>query len=468
MADMNDSHMAQPDDEYKEPSLEYLKRAREADESGDFLLSMYLYLAAFQKSTKEGKQPTEEAIYGLKQAWTLACNNKERSLAEYIFELVEPYLSAEETASCADQLQSLAFDKLEEFGLSREELEDMAQMVSEAPVAIQAIHKIDDDAQGNPEGEEENLDYSSIAGYDSVIGDMRTLGFGMDGDPVFDQLVDMLNARHGLTHRPALDAVLMRSYAREDANRFMVATLGELDLPAVHMRMEENFQGMPVLCISTRSVNLSSPNSLKDVFEQGGVLVLEDLDLWEPPFSDNSEDGNMFFMLQLTRGAREAVNLIRSAIENPDVYVFATASLDGSIDEFFLNMLEPLTLVDIDYPDEKERNSIWMDIARKHPSIRSINRADLVRFSANMARYDIYMASREAIEDAYKLGLVTRKYQPVTRDNLFDKLAAYQPLDSKEYGELENEVIRDFQEDLNRIDDILDEGYGSQGRTSFR
>lgn len=96
-----------------------------------------------------------------------------------------------------------------------------------------------------------------------------------------------------------------------------------------------------------------------------------------------------------------------------------------------------------------------MEIAREHPSIRAVRIADLVRYSVNMPRFDIYMAAREAIEEAYKESLFARRYVPVTRDNLFDKLAAYQPLDSKEYHELEEQVIKDFRTDLDHIDDLL-------------
>ncbi len=277
----------------------------------------------------------------------------------------------------------------------------------------------------------------------------------MKDDPKFQQFIGMLNARHGLDKRPAPDSLLFRSHAREDANRFMLATLGELDLPSVHMRMEENFQGMPVLCISARAIDIPSPSALGGVFQNGGVLILEDVDLWESPSMDAPDDGSSFFLMQMTRGAREAVNLIRSAVENPEVYVIATSSIEGPIDDFFLDLLEPLYLIDIDYPTEEERSLIWMDIAKEHPSIRSINRRDLVKYSANLPRYDIYMAAREAIEEAYKVGLMTRRYHPVSRDNIFDKLAAYQPLDSSEYTELEDEVVRDFQSDLNHIDDLL-------------
>ena len=45
---------------------------------------------------------------------------KERSLAEYIFGKLDPFLSAGESSECSEQLQQLALDKLGEFGLSRE------------------------------------------------------------------------------------------------------------------------------------------------------------------------------------------------------------------------------------------------------------------------------------------------------------------------------------------------------------
>ena len=133
----------------------------------------------------------------------------------------------------------------------------------------------------------------------------------------------------------------------------------------------------------------------------------------------------------------------------------ASASKNADIDPFFLELLEPLSLIDIECPTAEERVEIWMEIARDHPSIRSIRVADLVRYSVNMPRFDIYMAAREAIEEAYKESLFARRYVPVTRDNLFDKLAAYQPLDSKEYRELEDQVVRDFRSDLENIEDLL-------------
>ena len=65
------------------------------------------------------------------------------------------------------------------------------------------------------------------------------------------------------------------------------------------------------------------------------------------------------------------------------------------------------------------------------------------------------MAAHDAIDDAYKASLSTHQYIPVTADNIFDKLAAYQPLDSEEYKALEDAVIDDFQKDIASIEDFL-------------
>lgn len=486
----NDSGMSHREDDKNRCTKDYLRRAQAACDAGDAVLGMYLYMAAFEEATCEEGAPSEDALWGLKQAWALACTHKERSLAEYIFERLEPYLSAEEISMCADALHGLALDKLEEFGLSRQDLEDMAQAISEdlldgeeplihiervmssrnanTGIALASIDghsvrraskallsgstAIDEDERTSPE---KHLDYSNIAGYIGAISAMRDMGVGMGDDPDFNSLLEMLNNLHGLPSKPALDTVLFRSAAREDANCFMMATLGELGMPTIHMRMEENFQGLPLLCVSAQAADIPANGALQDVFRNGGVLVLEDLDFWTPPSSGYSDDGNAFFMMQLTRGAREAVNLIRYAVENPDVHVMVTCSDIDAIDDFFMDMLEPMSLVDIDLPTPEERIQVWDHIAKEHPSIRGINRADLVRLTSNMPRVHIYSAAREAIEEAYKNGLMLRRYQPVTRENLFDKIAAYQPLESNEYEELENEVIRDFRRDLNHIDDLL-------------
>ena len=544
--------------EFDSSCAAYLRRAVKACAAGDEELGLHLYLAAYEKGTRENGGADADAAFALRKAWVLAVKLKERSLAEYIFEKLEPLMDPNELAVCAGQLQSMALEKLEEFGLSREELQEMTDMISQdflglggparlmkvehltlpsasaakrhakpaapfaepkpeadaaptpeaasdaAPVhddapavsaeassetagepvesalsseppadpaeadgsaALVTLDAQPDDAAGKMAAEAdesavisslENITYKDLAGFDRTIKTMRDFGIGMQDDPEFQGLVTLLNYRHGLERMPAADSFLFRSPAREDAHRFMTATLGEIGLPAIRMHMEENLQGAPVLCVMAQADNHPRLNSARNAFDGPGVLMLEDLDLWEAPVVDADDDLGGFVYATLSRGAREAINLIRSAVENPDVFVIASASDGRAIDGFFYDLLEPLTVVDIDYPDEDERRAIWLDILHDHPSMRGINLDDLVEFSAGMPRYDLYMAAREAIEDAYKTSLMHRNYVPVTTDNLFEKLAAYQPLDSKEYHALENAVVREFSRGLDgSIDDLL-------------
>lgn len=508
---------------------EYLQRAAQAASQGNQTLALHLYLAAFERGQAAGGEaPSEAAISGLKRAWRLACSLKERSIAEYVFERMEPYLSSDEVAACAEQLQELALSKLEEFGLSRDELEDMTEMISQdimggdahvlrvehltAPVTSAGDGEQEEEsgannaaasndtaasggksagktlvsvAAGKAAGEKESkerpsassgaapavasavasgqrtlstmehLTYKELVGFDDAVHDMSMFGIGMRKDAEFQELVQQLNVRHGLDRMPACDALLLRAPAREDANRFMMATVGELDLPVLRMRMEENMQGMPVLCVMAQADNQPRLNKAHNAFEGPGVLVIEDIDLWSAPVFDAPEDIGGFIMSTLSRGAREAVNLIRSSAENPDVFVLCTAAADNDIDPFFFDLLGPLSAVEIENPTEHERADIWMEIAREHPSTRGLDRDQLVKYSQGMPRYDIYMAAREAIEEAYKYSLLQRRYIPVTTDNLYDKLAAYQPLDSQEYKALEQAVVDDFRRELDHLDDLL-------------
>ena len=97
--DMND--MPSRSDEPSSSVSGYLNSAEQAAEQGNLMLALHLYLAAFERGqAAEGAVPSEAAIAGLKRAWRLACTLKERSIAEYVFERMEPYLSSDEVAAC--------------------------------------------------------------------------------------------------------------------------------------------------------------------------------------------------------------------------------------------------------------------------------------------------------------------------------------------------------------------------------
>ena len=591
------------------PAMDYIKKATEACASGDLLLGMHLYLAAYEKAALDPAVPSCAKVSALRQAWQLACDLKERSMAEYVFEKLEPYLTGEEIAACAYKLQELALDRLEEYGFSRQDLEDMAESISQdfigdnahvvrvesmhipnasvigvsdtaaEPVAVQdapaeepaedvsvpdapigrvvteekkerpphvgmgvadvndfnpydeyktssvgksyhsatvegsgayvftrdmdrateleranqkaaedaakadaqpvetdAAEPVEDgkldlskfvpnlssalpnepDSPQMPAFDMGTLNYSNLVGYDQAVSIMRDLGVGMKDDADFIEFVRMLNDRHGIDRMPAVDTLLFRAPAIEDADRFVEATAGELGLPVLRMSMEEGMGGAPVLCVTTQGNNRPRMNHAHNRFEGPGILVIEDLDNWiVPDLPDSPEGFAGFMMANISRGAREAVNLIRSSVEDPDVFVLATSSATGDADPFFYELLEPITIIEIGYPNDKERADIWKQIAEDHPSIRGINIDDLVRFSDGMVRYDMYMAAREALEDAYKAGLVQRTFVPVTPQNLFDKIAACHPLDSDMYRAIEQAVLSDFRSDLDHLEDLF-------------
>ena len=546
MADINPCDMPNQNDNPQGPSGDYVKRAADACAAGDMVLGMHLYLAAYEEEIAESQPSKDAVVRSLRAAWHLACDLRERSMAEYVFEKLEPYLTPDEIQDYASRLQDLALDRLEEYGFSRDELEGVAQMISNdllggatpilqmghfpipqthaAPVEetpavpmrpsaqngiAHQVSQSDQDAvesqpaaEASGEGEPPLLDafgreilapgqpmplgihpeqkpveqaqpaqpvapdeqqaalppltYRNLVGYDETIGIMRDFGVGLMDDPDFTRFVSVLNQRHGLSVMPSLDSMLFRAVAREDATRFVEATIGELGLPSLRITMEENIQGIPVLCVTAQSDNQPRLNQARNRFAAPAILVVEDLDMWSvPQIPENTEGLGGFMMANISRGARAAFDLVRAAVEDPDVYVLATAQIGEEVDPYFYELLEPLSVIDIGYPNDKERRDIWHDIISAHPSMRGINRYDLMRYSAGMPRYDIYMAAREALEEAYKLGLIAREFVPVSPQNIFEKLAACQPLGSDEYLALEEEVIRDFRHDLDNLEDLL-------------
>lgn len=480
----------------KSPQVDYVAAARSACASGDDVLGIHLYLAAFEIQNQDSFPPSSDALDALRSAWKLAISLKERSIAEYIFEKLEPFVSAQEMGECADALQQLALDRLEEFGLSRDELEQMADALSDdffgsnigqpsihieqftfpakpaAEVEAQdaAAEQVDDatavqadedaSAQAAQKTPAERESYADLVGFDEAIADMRSLGIGMGDNPEFRAFVEQLNALHGLDRMPSADSLVFRAVAREDANRFLAATLREIGLPVIRMSFEESLQGIPMLVVSSEGIDFRSrQNFMRLGFTQPMSLVMEDIDLWTTPEDEIPEEKETpAVQANAARGAREALNIIRSAVANPNVYVLASASSLKDVDPFFIDLLAPASVVDIELPDDDDRRAIWGKILAEHGSLSHMNLDDLVRLSDGMPRFDIESAAHEAIEEAYKQSLLQRRFVAVSAQNIFEKLANYQPLESEIYRDLEEKVIDDFRRDLAHINDILNEG----------
>ena len=500
-ANIADQHQ-EPADAH-EPRADYFSAAREAKRAGDKVLAMHLYMTAYEEACKRGPLPDMEAVGALREAWEVACDLRERSMAEYIFDKLEPHLSPDETERFARRLQDLALDKLSEFGISRADLEEVADLISEEIGAAAHISGVTpimstvysrEDATDSSSDESEaasdastasdsddkgaaaknvsataspakaapsarhaarrGITFDDLVGFDGVIEDTRALGIGVAQDDEYRLLIDTLRSQHGLDKLSANGSVVFRTSSREDASLFMTAVVGELELPAMRVQMQPGPQGMPVLCVTVsadRQPRMTGRMSL----DAPGVLVLEDIDLWGAPLIEaaSAAEGEGIMFANMARAAREAVTLIGTAVSNPDIYVLSSMAGDSADQGYLYDLMEPMHIIDIYLPDEVERRRIWERMALDHPSVRRLDLSMLTRLSRNLSRSDIATAAREAVEDAYRQSLKARHYVPVTQEMMYEHISNFQPLESDEYRQLEDAVVKDFRMQLDRFEE---------------
>jgi hypothetical protein len=508
------------DNETNYSASNYLEMARRADRAGDGGMAVHLYLAAFECETRAGGKADGIMVDGLRRAMDLAYDAKDRALAEHVFEKLEPYCTAPEVKENARKINEMALDKLKDFGLSGQDVQDMAGFFNSDAFGAALMAHMGFDARGGgvegdaekpqeasqpaqgagkhqpalllppltpfgkireyrsedapakkagatvkggkaaqekkPDREGEELPrYDELVGYDEAVQQMRERGIGMGDDERFASFLEMLSRRHGIAGLPSVQTMVFRAAAREDASHFMAATAGEMGLPTVRMYMEEAASGVQMLCIVASNDFKQHLPFMNAGSNTPMVLMLEGVDLWGATLSGAADSFDGPQMAQVTRGAREAMLFIRSAVENPLITVMASCETGERVDEFMGDLLDPCDIIDIEAPTADERAAVWKHVTTLYPSLRYIDLDELVRYSHGLSRFDIYMAAREAVEQAYGESVRKRAYVPVLSDNIFDKLAAYQPLESDEYLQMEEQVLKGFRKDLEHIDDLL-------------
>lgn len=446
----------------------YLNLADHSAQSGRKTEAMMLYLTAYETAAQAqiGKLPDDHpAVEGLHRAWSIACEVEDRSIAEAVFGRLQDHLSPAESREFASRLQEFAVRKLKQLGLDAPQMAisgtDASASVKESLMEKLAGLGIDTgngDTALLPEipsdedvVDDDRLTYDDLVGFETAVMDMRQRGYGLSGDAAFTDFVRSLNRRHGIDGLPSFETLLFRAPSREDAARMMLATAGELNEPVIRIRMDTNSNGAAVLCI------MASPqirNKFGFVFAESGergVVILEDVDMWGLPL-DDTDEGGAATQPRLSRGAQKAIALIRAAVDNPNVVVMASASTMGHLEGYMVDLLSPLSPIDINMPTYAERTRLWTALVREHESLARLDVVKLVQVSANMSRFDIAMCTRDAIEQAYRESILKREYVRVTEQNIYEKLAACQPLDSPEYRLLEDALVADFARDLDQLD----------------
>lgn len=452
----------------------YLNLADHSAQAGRKTEAMMLYLTAYETAAQSqiGKLADDHpAVEGLHRAWNLACEVDDRSIAEAVFGRLQGHLSPAEVREYSSRLQELAVRKLKQLGLDAPQLDAPGSAVS-GSVKESLMEKLaglgfdvgNADAALLPEipseeddSDRDRLTYDDLVGFETAVMEMRQRGYGLSGDSAFTDFIEKLNRRHGIDGLPSFETLLFRAPSREDAARMMFATAGELDEPVIRIRMDTNSQGAAVLCI------MASPqirNKFGFVFAESGergIVILEDVDMWGLPLDDTDENGAAT-QPHLSRGAQKAIALIRAAVDNPNVVVMASASTRGHLEDYMIDLLSPLSPIDIKMPTYAERARLWTALVREHESLARLDVVKLVQASANMSRFEIAMCTRDAIEQAYRESILKREYVRVTEQNIYEKLAACQPLESREYQLLEDALVADFARNLDQLDTYDGEG----------
>ncbi len=295
--------------------------------------------------------------------------------------------------------------------------------------------------------------YDTLVGFDKEIQRIRRSGILGNADEEFLAFVRQMQEQHGVHDETVGTSVLFRSDVRDDADRLMLATAHELGRPTLRLRVVDAPSGMHAICV------VATAGVSEEGFDGWGTLVIEGIDLLDLPFNVDlglASFGFAHAFEQASPGALAGVlktlNLIRKAAVDPQVAVFASACVEPEGSSSLMRLIGPMRLFDIALPDGEERDAIWDHLMSKHVSLSALDRFELVRLSSGMPRCDIFSAAHEAVLQAYHQSLDTRQYVSVTLSNILDKIAAYQPLDSKEYQEIENRIVEDFLAEIDRYE----------------
>ena len=299
----------------------------------------------------------------------------------------------------------------------------------------------------------EGYTYDTLIGFDEEIRRMRESGLIGDTDEEFLAFVRQMQEQHGMHDEAVGTSILFRSDVRDDADRFMLATAHELGRPTLRLRVMDAPSGMHAICV------VATPGVSEEGFDDWGTLVIEGIDLLEFPFNIEmglaplgTERDSDHGPSKALNGVIKTMNLIRKAAVDPKVAVFASSCVEPDAASPLMRLVGPMRVFNIPAPCPEERDAIWDHLMSKHVSLSALDRFELVRLSASMPRCDIFAAAHEAVAQAYHQSIDTRKYVPVASGNLLDKIAAYQPLDSKEYREIEDRIVEDFLADIDRYE----------------
>ncbi len=144
----------------------------------------------------------------------------------------------------------------------------------------------------------------------------------------------------------------------------------------------------------------------------------------------------------------EITGYLRALRQRPGVFLMATAEHTGSIKSPLLDLVEPLSEIEILPPSKKERRDVLVYFAKSHPSFTELDVDRIAELSDGLSRREIINASGMATETAYRESLRTGQYSKVKIGDVLVNIAQYIDHDSQLYKAVEDEAVAQLYQDI--------------------
>ena len=467
----------------------------------DFRHALPMLLVAFEFLTDElsnencdNKEDVVKSVsLCLKSAWQIAFDNDSLGLCDYIYsELMEPYKNQIDTYDeMAKDMAERVCEGVRSQGIS--DLKQFAQLLGpesgDAPaldeVIASVLSKSDENVPSNhgkdkkhngsntstsrSEKEQKAYDeflaqipsYQEIHGFGEPIGAMKKLGFKVADNSEDANFINKLNAYHGISGPKMTSNYLFRSDLRDDTRMFMLSTFKEVGHKAVRFFVEHDISGNFELKMNVSSIKPSGPVNLAEIlFEDSGVLILEDIDMWshllDAPFSSTPNP----LQIHRARNITEVLNLIERALNDPDIFVLASASADCSNFLVVEDLEIFFEIVDISCPTQAEKADLFDWLISQYPSLAQINVEKLTSLESTLSRCEIRNIAGDIVDDAYKYSFANKRVQKITTNDFLMKFSGVFIPESDEFKSISAEVVEDFMGDINSLEDFINKNNG--------
>jgi hypothetical protein len=484
-----------------------LEAADLAYADGQGRLAIHLYCAAFEMEQPGSMVLSSRVVDGLRKAWNLACELKDRPTAEELFGLLTPYNTSEETEQGILRLQGLAVSQLEGLGITPDDLETMAEAISQeasrtndnplfdsirnaleqlgfdtaedneqqsgstsptslielvaknqtdiVPAAGIAAKSADTSAteKSKKATRERRLDYEALAGYHDTIDYMKRFGFVPVEFEHARQFMERASALHGVYGLALSEPFFFYGPSRQDVSFFAHATAGEIGWPVLHIDVELDPDGSGTIKLAGpfKRGFLGGPPDIMELDTPCTVLI-ENIDYLQKMFGTEERAGGIIESNGRPLHGRSLRNemtaYLKALLKKPGVFLIVTAATSETLQEPLRSAIGVVQKIAVDAPNDPERLDVWKRFSSDHPSFAELDLGELAQLSQGVSRHSIIMAGHAAVDKAYRESLKSGEITNVSLGEVLSELAGLLDHDSEVYRRLEDAAVAQLYRDL--------------------